>query len=209
MPRSWAGPAPANRRPCARSGASTARERRATAATGRRSFPSTVSAPCWPARPGATESARREWFAVIRFWWATVPPICPGIEELEALIAGGAALVATADLIHHGVGYGTPLENCLPTEDPRAQRFAEETARANLGWLAARDYGQFLRHGAEIRSDFRDGGPVATHLLSDTSTLQGILHTLALVDYADTLQAPAPTWVAGALASLRPVAIHR
>lgn len=137
------------------------------------------------------------------------PADLPGIEELEALIAGGAALVATADLIHHGVGYGTPLENCLPTEDPRAQRFAEETARANLGWLAARDYGQFLRHGAEIRSDFRDGGPVATHLLSDTSTLQGILHTLALVDYADTLQAPAPTWVAGALASLRPVAIHR
>ena len=137
------------------------------------------------------------------------PADLPGIDELATLVAGGAALVATADLIHHGVGYGTPAENCLPREAPQTQSVADETIRTNLALLATGDFGRFLRHSAEIRSDFRDAGPVATHLLAGSSSLQSTLHTLALVDYADILNAPAPTWVAGALASLRAVAIHR
>ncbi len=137
------------------------------------------------------------------------PADLPGIDELQALVADGAVLVATADPMHHGVGYGTPTEDCLPRESPHTQRIAEETIRANLALLATRDFDRFLLHTAEIRSDFRDTGPVATHLLPDESTLQPTLHNLALVDYADILDAPAPTWVAGALASLRSVAIHR
>jgi hypothetical protein len=36
----------------------------------------------------------------------------PGIDELQALLAAGAALVATADPIHHGAGYGTAPAEC-------------------------------------------------------------------------------------------------
>ncbi len=143
------------------------------------------------------------------FLVGTNPADLPGIDELETLIANGAVLVATADPMHHGVGYGTLVENCLSPQDPQTPHIIEATLRANLGTLAARDFDSFLRHSAEIRSDFRDGGPVATHLLPASSPLQSTLHTLALVDYADILQTPAPTWVAGALASVRPVAIHR
>ncbi len=132
------------------------------------------------------------------------PADSPGMDELETLVARGAVLVATADPVHHGVGYGTPASDCLPQQDVRTQRFAEETVRTHLDLLTRRDLRQFQRHCAEIRSDFRDGGPTAIHLLSATSDLQSTIHTLALVDYSDVLQTPAPTWVAGALASLAP-----
>src|SRR5205823_5366820 len=36
------------------------------------------------------------------------PGDLPAIDELRAIAARGAALVATTDPIHHGVGYGTP-----------------------------------------------------------------------------------------------------
>ncbi len=132
------------------------------------------------------------------------PANLPGIEELETLVTNGAALVATADLMHHGVGYGTPTQDCLPEDDPHTQRMAEQTIRANLDLLAERAFGPFLQHTAGIRSDFRDPGPVAAHLLAGRSNLQSTLYNLLLVDYADILDTPAPTWVAGALAGLRP-----
>lgn len=132
------------------------------------------------------------------------PADLPGIDELTGLVAGGALLVATTDPIHHGVGYGAPAENYRQVSDPHTQPFAEETVRAHLGLLTRRDFACFQRHAAEIRSDFRDGGPVATHLLSTASGLESSLHALAIVDYTDILQTPAPTWVAAALASLGP-----
>lgn len=132
------------------------------------------------------------------------PADLPGIDELTGLVAGGALLVATADPVHHGVGYGTPAENCRQVNDLHTQPFAEETVRTHLGLLTRRDFARFQRHAAEIRSDFRDGGPVTTHLMSAASRLESTLHSLAIVDYADILQAPDPTWVAAALASLAP-----
>ena len=132
------------------------------------------------------------------------PVTLPGIDEVASLVARGALLVATADPIHHGVGYGTPAADCLPTEDAHTRHFAEDTVRAHLDLLTRCDFDQFQRHAAEIRSDFRDGGPVLTHLLSGTSPIQSILYSLAIVDYADILRTAAPTWVAAALASLQP-----
>ena len=132
------------------------------------------------------------------------PATLPGIDELSALVAGGALLVATADPIHHGAGYGTPAADRRQTDDPSTQRFADRIVRTHLDLLARRDLARFQQHAAEIRSDFRDGGPVTTHLLAGTSFLQSLIHSLAIVDYADILQTPAPTWVAAALASLCP-----
>lgn len=142
------------------------------------------------------------------FLVGATPADLPGIDELSMLIANGAALVATADPMHHGIGYGTPPEHYLSLQDPQTPTIVDAILRANLGLLAARDFNRFLLHSAEIRSDFRDVGLVATHLLPALSSLQSTIHRLALVDYADVLRCPAPTWVAGALASLRPVAIH-
>ena len=87
----------------------------------------------------------------------------PAMDELRAIVDRGAALVATADPIHHGAGYGAREEDRLPAAripqtlrvrasklDDRAEAFAR-SARADFGGLR-------LRHAAEVRSDFRDTG---------------------------------------------------
>lgn len=138
------------------------------------------------------------------------PADLPGLEELHALVAAGAALVATADLIHHGHGYGTPPDACLAREGEAAHAYARGQITRGFDFLGAGDYAGFLGHAAEVRSDFRDGGPVLTELLRAGAGVadapwQTTLHELRLVDYADALGAPPPTWVAAALVSVAPV----
>ena len=58
------------------------------------------------------------------------PADLPGLDELTHLVAGGALLVATADPIHHGVGYGTAAKNCRRIGDPHTQPFAEGNGAA-------------------------------------------------------------------------------
>ncbi len=128
------------------------------------------------------------------------PADLPGADELRALRDRGAALVATADPIHHGAGYGAPEEDRLPREDPQTLEFARWTLERGFGSLAARDFGSFLRHAAEVRSDFRDAGPVLAWLVDPARPLAVDILDLLLVDYSLALGAPAPTWVAGALA---------
>jgi hypothetical protein len=128
------------------------------------------------------------------------PGNLPGAEELEQWIARGAVLVATADPIHHGAGYGTPDAECLPLAGARALEFARATVERGFGLLAVRDYAGFLRDAAAVRSDFRDVGPVMAQLLPGPRC-EATVHRVELVDYADALGAPQPTWVAGALAA--------
>ena len=128
------------------------------------------------------------------------PASLPGMDELEGMVARGAALVATTDPIHHGTGYGTPASDCLPMSDANTREVARTTIERSFGALARRDYAGFLRDAATVRSDFRDTGPVMAHLLPG-GPLGVTLHDLTLVDYSDALQAPPPTWVAAALAT--------
>jgi hypothetical protein len=128
------------------------------------------------------------------------PADLPGLKELEHWLALGAALVATADPIHHGVGYGTPAAECLSATEPRTIELARETVARSFGLLASRDYAGFLRDAAAVRSDFRDPGPVLAQLLTGTA-LEMTVHHLKIVDYSDALCVASPTWVAGALAS--------
>ena len=130
------------------------------------------------------------------------PADLPGLEELLTLRAkpGETFLVATADPIHHGVGYGTSPDTLRPRDAPETTGWARANAQAGFDRLAARDISGFLAHAADAKSDFRDPGPVLTRLL--VGDLRATVHDLRLVDYADVLAAPEPTWVAGALATL-------
>lgn len=125
------------------------------------------------------------------------PASVPGVEELESVLSDGALLVATGDLVHHGVGYATPPDARLP--------LGEATRRVALGWveqqLGALGAGRLSDFAALVerqRSDFRDVGPMLVHLLGPT---QLDVHAFELVDYADFLGTPEPTWVAATLAS--------
>jgi hypothetical protein len=128
------------------------------------------------------------------------PGDLPGADELRAIVDRGAVLVATADPIHHGAGYGAREEDRLPREDPQTLEFARWTIERGFQSLASRDFGGFLRHAAEVRSDFRDTGPLMAWLVDPKRPLEVEIIDLVLVDYSKALDAPAPTWVAGALA---------
>ena len=110
--------------------------------------------------------------------------------------------MATADPLHHGVGYDTPSAECRPQGEASTAAWARASVQEGFDRLAARDAAGFLCHAAGARSDFRDPGPVLAHLLGGTaSRLRATMHDVRLVDYAAVLGAPAPTWVAGALAT--------
>ena len=109
-------------------------------------------------------------------------------------------LVSTTDPIHHGHGYGTPSDQCL---DPAAESTLEAARSAiddQLAALTDRRFDDFAVLVEQHRSDFRDTGPVTSHLLGRRLTPE--VHDVTLVDYAEVLRQPAPTWVAGALISL-------
>jgi hypothetical protein len=131
------------------------------------------------------------------------PGDLPGADELRALVDRGAALVATADPIHHGAGYGAREEDRLPREDPQTLEFARWTIERGFRLLASRDFGAFLRHAVEVRSDFRDTGPLMAWLIDPARPLEVDIHDLVLVDYAKALDAAPPTWVAASLATFR------
>ena len=155
----------------------------------------------------ASRERRRPPLLVERYPFLTGehPDDLPGLDELRDLLAtpGGTFLVATADPIHHGDPYGTPPAERRPRTDATTDHWARANVQAGLDRLVVRDFTGFLAHAMEAKSDFRDPGPVVAHLLG--GDLRAAVHDLRLVDYADVLAAPEPTWVAGALATLHTV----
>jgi hypothetical protein len=123
----------------------------------------------------------------------------PGFDALAAARARGVPFVATCDPIHHGVGYGTPPEALRPREAEETFRWAAGRIGGQVAALSRGEVDDFLARCAEDRSDFRDVGPVLAALFQDGASA---IEDLALVEYADVLEAPAPTWVAGARAWL-------
>lgn len=132
------------------------------------------------------------------------PESLPGIEELAAMRDRGCALVATADPIHHGAGYGTPAGQRRAEGDAATLEWARATIGRQHALLSARDYTGFQREAATCRCDFRDAGPVLAWLLAARGPFALEVKDLSLVDYAGTLGAEAPTWVAAALSAARP-----
>ena len=122
------------------------------------------------------------------------PDDLAGLDELRAIAARGAFVVATTDPLHHGIGSGTPRDACHPVDDVA---FARATIEAGFELLARRAYADFARHAAATQSDFRDAGPTLAAVLEGALTFD--IRALELVDYSETLAASHPTWVAAAL----------
>jgi hypothetical protein len=109
-------------------------------------------------------------------------------EELVDDLPRDLPVVATADPIHHGPGYGDLGAGPLAVDDARAR------VDASLALLADGRWDDFQRHAAANRNDFKNAGPVFALLTGARVRVRA----LELVDYADVFGAPA--WVAGALA---------
>ena len=138
-------------------------------------------------RPAPTVIAR------FPFLVAGDPASLPGIDELCRLVADGCAVVATADPVHHGAGYGTPRD--AQRHGDAAAALARGAITAQLDALAAADHRAFDARCTLDSSDFRDVGAV----LAELAPGRGSIRDLVLVDYAAVLDAAAPTWVAAAL----------
>jgi hypothetical protein len=126
------------------------------------------------------------------------PHDIPGLDELRSILDAGAALVATTDPVHHGVGYGTPPDQCLRRDDPQTVATARRWVREALGQLSLHQSEQFLEQAHRVRSDFRDVGLVLAALLGRGFASDVV--DLMQVDYADVLECDEPTWVTAALA---------
>jgi hypothetical protein len=126
------------------------------------------------------------------------PASLDGIDELTRL-AERLPVVATADPIHHGIGYGDAPDAARPASG--AVDFARASIETQLRALAGHDFPAFAAECARVRSDFKNAGPALALALGRGFAFT--LHSLALVDYAAALSSPPPTWVAGAL-----IAVH-
>lgn len=136
------------------------------------------------------------------FLTGTDPRSLPGFTHLERLRARGAALVATTDPIHHGIGYGlTPLD-ARAADAPATLAWAQQRVTLAMRALAQKDYPEFLRLCAEDNSDFRDVGPVLAELVRHPWRAQA--QPVQTVDYTDVLGTAAPTWVAATVMAVGP-----
>lgn len=132
------------------------------------------------------------------------PEHLPGIGDV-AKLADRMPVVATTDPIHHGNGYGTALEALRRETDEATCTWAHGCIESQLDLLARGQWSAFARLTAEVRSDFRDVGPVLGWLSrrgGASTVVTGSILELHLVDYAEVLGVDAPTWVAGPLMRL-------
>jgi hypothetical protein len=129
------------------------------------------------------------------------PEILPGIDELVE-IAKNAAVVATGDLFHHGIGYGDPPEEAQAPEHGGIE-LCRRTLEEGFAILQDGDYWGYNQHCVRAKSDARDAGQVLRFLLGP---LEGRILDIIADDMTGPYNAPAPTWVACSLVELVPVA---
>jgi hypothetical protein len=129
----------------------------------------------------------------------------PGLQDV-AEWAARVPVVATTDPLHHGAGYRTPEAVRRSDRDPKTREWAHACIERQLDLLCHGNWSEFARLAAEVWSDFRDAGPVLAHVLRQRAAPRGEVRELYLVDYAEALDAPRPTWVAAPLMRLAPAA---
>jgi len=129
------------------------------------------------------------------------PERLPGFVELAAAAREpGTVIVATGDLCHHGRGYGESAEMALaPAAGGLA--LARRSIGEGLDLLARGDHAAYQAHCVRTKSDARDVGQVLRALIGPFTWE---LLDLVADDMTEPYQAPAPTWVAGALVTLIP-----
>jgi len=131
------------------------------------------------------------------------PERLPGIDELESILrTRRTAVIATGDLFHHGIAYGTTPEGARSPEGGGLD-LARVAITRGLNILALGQYAAYNRHSVETKSDARDVGQVVRHLIGP---FDGRILDLVAEDMTGPYQQPAPSWVAGALVSFQPPA---
>lgn len=130
------------------------------------------------------------------------PEKLPGIAELHEIAQDKeTVVVSTADMFHHGIGYGDPKEAALFPENG-GLGLARKRIEEGLKILERGDYWGYNQHCVLAKSDGRDAGQVVRYLLG---SLQGKIIDLTYADTTDMYKAAAPTWVAAALVELKSV----
>jgi hypothetical protein len=115
-------------------------------------------------------------------------------------MGGGGGLVAPTPPIHLGA-LNTPPPPKQPARGAAPTlAFARSCISDAFIKLRDRDFAGFAAHASANKSDFRDVGPVLASLLPSHFKFE--ISGLRLVDYADVLGSPDPTWVAAALVEL-------
>ena len=122
------------------------------------------------------------------------PTALPGYAEVADL-AKNAVVVSTADMFHHGIGYGTPPEQSFAPHQGGLE-LAHRTIMAGADMLARGDYAGYNQHCVDAKSDHRDAGQVMRAVLGPICPE---MVDLIPSDAAALYHAPDPTWVAGAL----------
>ena len=122
------------------------------------------------------------------------PTAMPGYDEV-ADIARNAVVVSTADMFHHGIGYGTPVEQSFFPEKGGLD-LARRTIMAGAEMLARGDYAGYTQHCVDAKSDHRDAGQVMRAI---RGPMRPEIIDIIASDAAALYNAPDPTWVAGTL----------
>lgn len=126
------------------------------------------------------------------------PESMPGIEELKS-ISSDSVVVATGDLVHHGIAYNTPYDQVLE-RGPEGLLFARKSIMKGLSILGQADYRAYLDHCLNDKSDFMDCGSVLGYIMG---RFKASILDLNLVDssylFEDGLS---PSWVATALITI-------
>ncbi len=122
------------------------------------------------------------------------PTLLPGYDEVVD-IAKNAVVVSTADMFHHGIGYGTPVDQSyFPAQG--GLELASRTIMAGAQMLAQADYAGYNQHCVAAKSDHRDAGQV---MRAVCGPMRPEIIDIIASDAAALYKAPDPTWVAGTL----------
>jgi hypothetical protein len=122
------------------------------------------------------------------------PDLLPGIDALAAECEN-AAVVTTADPVHHGIGYGDAPEDSLAPE-AGGYEMAHESIMAGCQLLERQDYWGYNQHCVTAKSDHRDAGQVLALL---RGSMSGEVLELLACEFGDVYEAPPPSWVASPL----------
>jgi len=129
------------------------------------------------------------------------PAELPNIDDV-AEIASDAVIVATGDQFHHGIGYGTPVDEALDPE-PEGLDAAQASIREGIALVNSGDLWGYDQHCVVAKSDDRDAAQLYSFLCGP---LRGELLNLGWSDATGIYGAPAPTWAAGGFIAFEKVA---